>query len=74
MAFYRRKDDPSFTFYARFIGRGFSCTREELPREIATHCRAIPSTLEYTYAEASAKNVLLADAVSRGFKVESRDT
>lgn len=33
----------------RILTRGFACTQEELPREIATACRAKPGSLAYEW-------------------------
>lgn len=71
VAFYTRTDSFGTNRpYVRYIGKGFSCTRDELPNEMKIRCRsaAIP---EYTWVSSKdAADVLIQNAKDRGFTIE----
>jgi len=67
--YYRKSDgQPS----CRHLRRGFACTRDEMPGEMATICRADRTkSIQWTWignAEHGAK--LIANAAERGLHVE----
>jgi hypothetical protein len=51
VARYMRKSDGAAA--VRLITRGFSCTRGELQREIATRCGAVVATLSWVWVDGS---------------------
>lgn len=56
---------------ARWIKRGFACTRDELPREVATHCRALGALgrVEFSYCDNHALADATATATGRRLKI-----
>ena len=69
LVFYHNKTGE---FCVSLLRRGFACTPEELPREIKTRCKAslvLVSQLIDPYSGAG--DIMLADAKSRGWKVEA---
>lgn len=70
VAFYYRAGDGAAC--ARRLRRGFACTTAELPREIATVCRADRNrSVEWLrVADAEHAQVLLDAAAARGLVIE----
>ena len=69
VAYYIRKAD--YKPAARYIRRGFACTREELPLEMATHCGAIKSKLTWIWVSGKeTANILLDVAAKDGYIIE----
>tara|TARA_R110000851_G_scaffold320468_1_gene485371 strand:- start:7 stop:246 length:240 start_codon:yes stop_codon:yes gene_type:complete len=71
IAYYKKKTNsvPS----VRYMTRGFSCTRDELPREIAIRCGAIPDTLQYFWVadDTDAAEIFIQDGKDKGYAVDN---
>jgi len=69
VAYYIRKAD--YKPAARYIRRGFACTRDELPLEMATRCGAIKSKLTWIWVSGKeTADVFLNEAKRQGYIIE----